>query len=97
MANIWEKAISILAFNLNSGLSYLIVYNCTSCDKVFNVFYNPDTLTGMQSIFFASNCFAHCDMHYVDRDTLTWILLSNEPFPNIGLFENIYYSPRFIL
>jgi hypothetical protein len=25
MANIWEKAISILAGNLNSGLSYLII------------------------------------------------------------------------
>ena len=43
----------------------------TLCDKVFNIFDNADKLTGMQSIFFASNCFAHCDMHYVDRDTLS--------------------------
>ena len=47
----------------------------------------------MQSIFFASNCFAHCDMHYVDRDTLSWILLSNEPFATIGLFRKKNYSP----
>ena len=46
-----------------------------------------------RAFFFASNCFAHCDMHYVDRDTLSWILLSNEPFPNIGLFRNILLLP----
>ena len=28
MANIWKKAISILAGNLNLGRSYLIIYNC---------------------------------------------------------------------
>ena len=31
MAKIWEKAISILAGNLNSGLSYLITAVLTSC------------------------------------------------------------------
>ena len=29
MANIWEKAISILAGNLNLGRSYISCYNCT--------------------------------------------------------------------
>ena len=31
MANIWEKAISILAGNLNSGLSYLITTVMAAC------------------------------------------------------------------
>ena len=40
MANIWEKAISILAGNLNSGLSYLI----TTVTRRYQVWKRKDQL-----------------------------------------------------
>ena len=42
MANIWEKAISILAGNLNSGCSYLI----TTVDQVEKILYLKKIKTG---------------------------------------------------
>ena len=54
MANVWEKAISILAGNLNAGLSYLIttvtfIWIC-NVTAVLNFF--KDSIFSMTELFF---------------------------------------------
>ena len=45
MANIWEKAITILSGNLNSGFSYLI-----TTVTFFSVWYDSPTVTVVDSM-----------------------------------------------
>ena len=54
MAYIWEKAKSILAANLNSGLSYLIttvLFNCELASMVLKVCFSFYGLLKGQHVF----------------------------------------------